>query len=71
MECNDRKELSYYHKPARVVGGDFYHAIRVDDENIVYIVADVMGHGIVSNYAVAIIKGAFKVLVINLKLQGK
>ena len=55
-------ELNFYHRPAKVVGGDFYHAIKVSDEKIVYILADVMGHGIVSNYAVAIIKGAFKVL---------
>lgn len=62
MDCNDQKELYFYHRPARVVGGDFYYAMRVDEENIVYIVADVMGHGIVSNYVVAMIKGAFKVL---------
>ncbi|HBF5318248.1 TPA: SpoIIE family protein phosphatase [Clostridioides difficile] len=62
MDCNDEKELYFYHKPARVVGGDFYYATKVDDEHIVYIVADVMGHGMVSNYVVAMIKGAFKVL---------
>ena len=62
MECNDAKELSYYHQPAKVVGGDFYYAIKINTEHIVYIVADVMGHGIVSNYVVAMIKGAFKVL---------
>lgn len=62
MECNNKKELDFYHKPARVVGGDFYYAIKLDEDKIVYIVADVMGHGIVSNYVVAMIKGAFKVL---------
>jgi len=62
MECNNEKELYYYHRPARVVGGDFYYANRVDKDNIVYILADVMGHGMVSNYVVAMIKGAFKVL---------
>lgn len=67
MECNNEKELCYYHQPAKVVGGDFYYAIKVDDENIVYIVADVMGHGIVSNYVVAMIKGAFKVLAYQYK----
>ena len=55
-------ELNFYHRPAKVVGGDFYSALKVDDEKIVCILADVMGHGIVSNYVVAIIKGAFKVL---------
>ena len=65
MECNNEKELYYYHRPARVVGGDFYYA------NIVYIVADVMGHGIVSNYVVAMIKGAFKVLCHQYKTPGE
>ncbi|MGL4911767.1 MAG: SpoIIE family protein phosphatase [Romboutsia sp.] len=71
MEWNDEKELSYYHKPARVVGGDFYYAMRVDDDNIFYIVADVMGHGMVSNYVVAMIKGAFKVLCNEYQTPGE
>lgn len=71
MECNDKKELYYYHRPARVVGGDFYYATKVDEDNIVYIVADVMGHGIVSNYVVAMIKGAFKVLCHQYKTPGE
>ena len=62
LENEIDNELNFYHRPAKVVGGDFYHAIKVSDEKIVYILADVMGHGIVSNYAVAIIKVAFKVL---------
>lgn len=56
------RELSYYHKPSKVVGGDFYHAMKKDDGTVVAILGDVMGHGIVSNYVVAMIKGAFKVL---------
>lgn len=71
MDCNDKKELYFYHKPARVVGGDFYYAMKVDENNIVYIVADVMGHGIVSNYVVAMIKGAFKVLAHQYKTSGE
>lgn len=57
-----KRQLYCYHQPAKVVGGDFYDAVRIDDDRIVYIVADVMGHGIVSNYMVALVKGAFKVL---------
>ncbi|MDR0880024.1 MAG: SpoIIE family protein phosphatase [Clostridioides sp.] len=67
MECNSKKELYFYHKPAKVVGGDFYHAIRNADNNVVYIVADVMGHGMVSNYVVAMIKGTFKALANHFK----
>jgi len=54
--------LYFYHRPAKVVGGDFYYAMDLDEKHVVFIVADVMGHGIVSNYVVAMIKGAFKVL---------
>lgn len=64
-------ELNFYHKPAKVVGGDFYYALKLDDEKIVYILADVMGHGIVSNYVVAIIKGAFKVLARTCNSPGE
>lgn len=71
MDCNEEKELYFYHKPATVVGGDFYYAMRVDEDNIIYIVADVMGHGIVSNYVVAMIKGAFKVLCHRYKTPGE
>lgn len=54
-------KIDFYHKSAKVVGGDFYYCIEFD-EKLICIVADVMGHGMVSNYVVAIIKGAFKVL---------
>lgn len=64
-------ELNFYHRPAKVVGGDFYCALKVNDEKIVYILADVMGHGIVSNYVVAIIKGAFKVLARTCSSPGE
>ena len=62
MICNGNRQLYCYHQPAKVVGGDFYDAVRISDDKVIYIVADVMGHGIVSNYMVALIKGAFKVL---------
>lgn len=54
-------KIDFYHKSAKVVGGDFYYCVEFD-EKLICIVADVMGHGMVSNYVVAIIKGAFKVL---------
>ena len=71
IKYNIDNELNFFHKPARVVGGDFYHALKINDEKIVYILADVMGHGIVSNYAVAIIKGAFKVLARKCNSPGE
>lgn len=61
MEVFSDNQMYFYHRSAKLVGGDFYNAIDLGDK-IVFIVADVMGHGIVSNYIVAIIKGAFEIL---------
>ena len=55
------KNLDFYHKPSKVVGGDFYYSVKTKDK-IIFILSDVMGHGIVANYVVALMKGAFKVL---------
>lgn len=71
MDCNDEKELQFYHKPATVVGGDFYYAHRIDENRVAYIIADVMGHGIVANYMVAMIKGTFKTLCYQFKTPGE
>ena len=65
MKLNDDKDLYFYHRPATVVGGDFYHAQAINENKVAYIISDVMGHGIVSNYVVAIIKGCFKTLCYN------
>lgn len=62
--------MMLYHKPSKIVGGDFYTAVEIDGK-IVFILSDVMGHGIVSNYIVAMIKGAFEVLCRYQKTPSK
>lgn len=71
IKCNYEKELEFYHRPATVVGGDFYYAHKIDDKRVAFIIADVMGHGIVANYMVAMIKGAFKTLCYQYKTPGE
>lgn len=71
IKCNDEKELEFYHKPATVVGGDFYYAHKIDENRVAFIIADVMGHGIVANYMVAMIKGTFKTLCYQYKTPGE
>ncbi len=71
IRCNDKKELEFYHKSATVVGGDFYYAHKIDDKKVAFIIADVMGHGIVANYMVAMIKGAFKTLCHSYNTSGE
>ena len=65
MNLENDKDLYFYHRCATVIGGDFYHAQPIDENKVAYIIADVMGHGIVSNYIVAMIKGCFKTLCYN------
>ena len=65
MNLENNKDLYFYHRCATVIGGDFYHAQPIDENKVAYIIADVMGHGIVSNYIVAMIKGCFKTLCYN------
>lgn len=61
IRINQYQEIFPYHRAAQFVGGDFYNAV-VKDNKIVFIIADVMGHGVVANYIVAMIKGAFDIL---------
>lgn len=39
-------EIDCFYKPAKIVGGDFYDLIKVDDDKILVVVADVSGKGI-------------------------
>lgn len=61
ISINQSQEIFPYHRAAQFIGGDFYNAV-VKDDKIIFIIADVMGHGVVANYIVAMIKGAFDIL---------
>ena len=63
----NNKEISFYHKPSKLIGGDFCHILKVNEEKKVLLLVDVMGHGIVSNYFVAMLKGTFKTLALSNK----
>ncbi len=55
--------IDYYYSPSRQIGGDFCKLVRLDDNRAMVFIADVMGHGILSNYFVAMMKGVFKTLL--------
>jgi len=42
----DNIEISCLSKPARIIGGDFYDVIQIDEENILVVIADVSGKGL-------------------------
>ena len=55
--------IDYYYSPSRQIGGDFCKLVRMDDNRAIVFIADVMGHGILSNYFVAMMKGVLKTLL--------
>lgn len=55
--------IDYYYSPSRQIGGDFCKLVRLEDNKAMIFIADVMGHGILSNYFVAMMKGVFKTLL--------
>lgn len=50
------------------LGGDYCEIIQIDDQKALIFIADVMGHGMPSNYFVSMMKGVFKTCV-NLNIK--
>jgi sigma-B regulation protein RsbU (phosphoserine phosphatase) len=42
----DKLEISCASQPARIIGGDFYDVIKLDDDKILVVIADVSGKGL-------------------------
>lgn len=42
----EQLEISCLSKPARIIGGDFYDVIKLDDNNVLVVIADVSGKGL-------------------------
>ena len=63
MEQDDILSVDYLNLPYKYVGGDFCKFSKVDDGKYVLFIADVMGHGLVSNYFVAMMKGAINLIL--------
>lgn len=63
MELADGTTIDYHHTPSKQIGGDFCKVVRLDDKKAIIFIADVMGHGILSNYFVAMMKGILRTLL--------
>lgn len=60
---DDFLQIDYLNIPYKYVGGDFCKFKKVADKKYILFIADVMGHGIMSNYFVAMMKGALNLLL--------
>lgn len=53
-------EISAYNKSARMVGGDYYDIVKLDDEHILFAIADVSGKGVPASLLMANIQAFLK-----------
>lgn len=53
-------ELNAYYRPSREVGGDYYDFIRIDDDHVAILVADVAGKGIPGSIVMTETRALFK-----------
>ncbi|MET0251870.1 MAG: CHASE2 domain-containing protein [Novosphingobium sp.] len=60
-----RIEVGAVLKPARQVGGDFYDAVRIDDDRVLFVVGDVTGKGIPAALYMALSKTLTKSVLIR------
>ncbi len=56
MPQDPRFRIHVLYEPCAYVGGDYYDAIMVDDDHLVFIVADVTGHGAQASISMAIVR---------------
>ncbi|MDR3523393.1 MAG: SpoIIE family protein phosphatase [Acetobacteraceae bacterium] len=50
LPCDSRFQLTATMRPAREVGGDFYHMLRLDDDRVAFLIADVSGKGVTAAF---------------------
>lgn len=63
IHSDDIVKMDYLNIPYKYVGGDFCKFQKISEKKYFLLMADVMGHGIISNYFVAMLKGALNTLL--------
>lgn len=56
-------EFSTLFEPSAAIGGDYFDVLRLSDEELAVIIADVSGHGLSSGLRMAMLKAALLILV--------
>jgi HAMP domain-containing protein len=56
-------EFSTLFEPSAAIGGDYFDVLRISDEELAVIIADVSGHGLSSGLRMAMLKAALLILI--------
>lgn len=63
LPANDRVEFSTLFEPSAAIGGDYFDILRIDDNRLAVVIADVSGHGLPTGLRMAMLKAALVILV--------
>lgn len=67
MPKMNKLEVYGYNEPARVIGGDYYDLVKLEDNTLIGFIADVSGKGIPAALLVSMLKTIFRMVVEELK----
>lgn len=56
-------ELASYFEPSAAIGGDYFDLLRLDEDRLAVVIADVSGHGLSAGLRMAMLKAALSMLV--------
>lgn len=59
----DHVEFATLFQPSAAIGGDYFDILRVDEDRLAVVIADVSGHGLPTGLRMAMLKAALQILV--------
>jgi serine phosphatase RsbU (regulator of sigma subunit) len=63
IPSSDRVEFATLFQPSAAIGGDYFDILRLDNDRLVVVIADVSGHGLPTGLRMAMLKAALVILV--------
>jgi serine phosphatase RsbU (regulator of sigma subunit) len=63
IPTSESVEFSTLFQPSAAIGGDYFDILRIDEDHLVVVIADVSGHGLPTGLRMAMLKAALVILV--------
>jgi serine phosphatase RsbU (regulator of sigma subunit) len=63
LPASEAVDFSTLFEPSAAIGGDYFDVLRLDENRIVVVIADVSGHGLSTGLRMAMLKAALVILV--------
>ncbi len=63
LPTSEAMEFSTLFEPSAAIGGDYFDVLRIDEDRLAVVVADVSGHGLPTGLRMAMLKAALVILV--------